>query len=77
MRYTWIGSNGRRLEGELDAQQAVDMGASVTLEVLRRWYCTRGVEDHAGEHTDPDIAAMRAEGWTCELTDRDHARKLP
>ena len=67
MRYQWT-EHGNTTCGELDARQLADMAsAGIPVAVVRHWYCQRTGEDHAGEHTDAEIAEMQAGGWTCRV----------
>jgi hypothetical protein len=67
MRYEWK-SNGSPIRGDLDARQVADMAAAgMALAVVREYRCTRGAERHWGEHTEAEIAALAADGWTCEV----------
>jgi hypothetical protein len=68
MRYEWAtDQTAVTVRGELDARQVADMtAAGIALAVVRGYRCTRGTEWHWGEHTEAEIAALAADGWTCE-----------
>ncbi len=66
MQYEWS-NNGVPVRGELDARQVADMTAAGQPPAIVRGYrCTRDSERHWGEHTEAEIAALAADGWTCE-----------
>lgn len=70
MKYRWTIADERgsqTVEGELSPDQVSEMGMiGAVIEMLREYRCTRGAERHWGEHTEAEIAALAADGWTCE-----------